>query len=95
LIIFIENDNNIFGVGTFIEEFSCALLVGELHLLKRLFITLVVCANLLVWWQIHESQFPNVGFLAKQIFKILRSQTETKHVFSLASVLTTLKHFRL
>jgi hypothetical protein len=65
---FIEKDNNIFGVGTFIEEFSHALLVGKLSLVIRLFITFVVCANPLVWSQIHESQFPNVGFLAKQIF---------------------------
>jgi hypothetical protein len=32
-----------------------------------------------------------VGFLAKQIFRILSSQIEIKHVFNLANVLTTLK----
>jgi hypothetical protein len=32
------------------------------------------------------TQFPNVGFLTKQILGILASQIETKLVFSLASV---------
>jgi hypothetical protein len=38
----------------------------------------------------HESQFPNVGFLAKQILGMLSSQIKTEWVFSLAGVLTTL-----
>jgi hypothetical protein len=33
---FIEEENNIFGVGTFMEESSCALLVGKLFLFMRL-----------------------------------------------------------
>jgi hypothetical protein len=43
----------------------------------------------------HETQFPNVNFLAKQILQILESQIETKHVFNLASGLTTLRRCRL
>jgi hypothetical protein len=34
---FIE-DNNIFGIGAFMEESSCALVVGELSLFRRLFL---------------------------------------------------------
>jgi hypothetical protein len=37
------------------------------------------------------SQFPNIGFLAKQIFKILVLHIETKCVFNLVGVSTTLK----
>jgi hypothetical protein len=47
---FIEEDNNIFGVGTFMEESLCALLVGELSLFRRLCVTPITCANPLAWW---------------------------------------------
>jgi hypothetical protein len=47
------------------EKSSCALVVGELSLFMKLFVTLVTCVNPLAWWRIHESQFPNVSFLGK------------------------------
>jgi hypothetical protein len=50
------------------EESSCTLVI-------ELFATLATCVDPLAWWWIHENQFPNVGFLAKQILKILGSQT--------------------
>ncbi len=59
------------------EESSHALVVGELSLLGRLFISPATCVNPLVWWWIHETQFPNVSFFAKQILGILGSQIET------------------
>jgi hypothetical protein len=62
---FIEKDNNIFGVGASMEESSCALVVGELSLFKRLFVSPTTCVDPLAWWWIHETQFPNVSFLAK------------------------------
>jgi hypothetical protein len=43
----------------------------------------------------HEGQFPNVGFLAKQILGMLSSQIETEWVFSLAGVLIVLRHYYL
>jgi hypothetical protein len=75
-----------FSVGTSMEEFSCVLVVGKLYLFKRFFIPTFVCVDFLSCWQCHENQFPNVGFLAKQILGILRSQIETKNVFSLINV---------
>ncbi len=33
---------------------------------------------LLLWWKEHEKKFPNVKFLAQQIFCILNSEIETK-----------------
>jgi hypothetical protein len=83
---FIEKYNNIFGVGASMEESSCALVVGELSLFKKLFVSPTTCVDPLVWWRIHETQFPNVNFFAKQILRIPRSQIEIKCVFSLASV---------
>jgi len=40
---FIENVNNILGVGTCVEESLCALVVGELFLFKTLYVTLATC----------------------------------------------------
>jgi hypothetical protein len=91
----IEKDNNIFSVGASMEETSCALVVVELSLFERLFISLVTCVDPLAWWWIHETQFPNVNFLAKQILGILGSHIETERVFNLASGLTTLRRCKL
>jgi len=49
----------------------------------------------LAWWKTHESQFPNVGFLAKQILGILRSQIEIERIFNSVDVLTSLHHCQL
>jgi len=43
---------------------------------------------LLQWWQKHETMFPTVGFLARQILGIVGSQIEIERIFSLAQVLT-------
>ncbi len=48
-----------------LEKSSCALVVGELSLFKKLFVTLATCVDPLAWWQVHENQLPNVNFLAK------------------------------
>jgi uncharacterized Tic20 family protein len=92
---FTKEDNNIFCVGAFMEESSRALVVGELFLFRRLFVSHVTCVDPLAWWWIHKTQFPNVSFLAKQILGIPRSQIETKCVFNLVSVLIALRHCRL
>ncbi len=91
----IEEDNNIFGVGASMEKSSCELVVGELSLFMRLYVTIATCVNPLVWWWIHETQFPSVSFLAKQALKILGPHIEIKCVFNLASMLTTLRCCRL
>jgi hypothetical protein len=43
----------------------------------------------------HEGQFRNVGFFAKQILGISSSQIEIKWVFNLVGVLTALRHCHL
>jgi hypothetical protein len=62
-----------FGVGASIEESSWALNIGELFLFRRLSISSSTCADPLTWWQMHEGQFPNVIFLAKQNLGIIGS----------------------
>jgi hypothetical protein len=49
---FIEEDNNIFGVGASMEKSSPNLFVGKLSLFRRLFVTLATCVDPLAWWQI-------------------------------------------
>ncbi len=68
---FIKEDHNIFGVSRSMEKFLNAL-VGELSLIKKLFVIFVACVDSLTWWEIHESQFPNVDSLTKQILGIPR-----------------------
>jgi hypothetical protein len=41
----IEKDSNIFGVGTSMEESSHALVVKELSLFRRLFVSLATCVD--------------------------------------------------
>jgi len=64
-------EENSFGVGVSIEESFSALVTWELSLFRRLFIPSFACADPLAWWQMYEGQFPNVGFLAKQILESL------------------------
>jgi hypothetical protein len=90
-----EEDVKIFGVKASMEESSYAFVPQKLSLFWRLSIPLSKCVNLLAWWWSHESQFPNVGFLAKFLKKILEFQIEIKRMFSLASVLIALRHYCL
>jgi hypothetical protein len=49
----------------------------------------------LAWWEKHESLLPRVGFLARQIIDIPRSQIEIEHIFSLAGILSNLRRYCL
>jgi hypothetical protein len=82
-----EEDIDIFGFRLSMEKSSRTLVVGELFLFQRLFIPLSKYLDTLAWWCTHESEFPNVGFLPKQILKILGFQIGTKKMVSLVGVL--------
>jgi hypothetical protein len=43
------------------------------------------------WWEQHEIMFHMVGFYARQILRIVRSQIGAKRIFSLTRMLTSLK----
>jgi hypothetical protein len=90
-----EDETNMFGVGASMEESSQALVTRKLSLFWRLAIFPPMCANPLPRWKTHDGQFLNVGFLAKQVLWIQRSQIETKKIFSLVDVLIILRrcHF--
>jgi hypothetical protein len=59
-------EENMFGVGTSIEESSLTQVNGKKKLFKRLLpIAPFACADALIWWCIHKGQFLNALFLAK------------------------------
>jgi hypothetical protein len=43
------------------------------------------------WCNDHENQFPNVAFLAQQFLNIPRSEIETKRIFDVDVILTSLR----
>jgi len=43
------------------------------------------------WWGKHETMFLIIGFLVRQILGIVRSQIETKLIFSLVGIFTNLR----
>jgi hypothetical protein len=47
------------------------------------------------WWHKHEAMFPIVGFLARHILGIVRSQIEIQRTFSLARIKTNLRRCHL
>jgi hypothetical protein len=51
--------------------------------------------NLFLWWATHETPFSNVQFLAHQLLGIVRSQIETKRIFNITSVTTSLHQSKL
>ncbi len=87
-----ELEENMFDVGVLIDEPSQALITGKLSLFKRFSIPSSTCAD---WWWMHEGQMFNVAFLTNCFLRIPVSQTETKQVFSLVRVLTTLRCYGL
>ncbi len=90
-----EDESNMFGVGASMEKNSWALINRELSLFWRLVILPPMCVDPFASWKTHEGQFPSVGILTKQVIGIPRSQIETKRMFGLVGVLTTLGHYHL
>jgi hypothetical protein len=43
------------------------------------------------WCNDHDNEFPNVAFLAQQILDIPRSRIETKRIFNVDIILTSLQ----
>jgi hypothetical protein len=51
--------------GPSIEKSSCALVIRELSMFKRVHVLPSSCVDPLAWWRIHEGQILNMGFLVK------------------------------
>jgi hypothetical protein len=69
------------------------LLKNELILFYHLHVKPKDCALHFIWWQLRETRFPNVSFVAWQILGILGSEIEIEQIFNIVGVLT--KHILL
>jgi hypothetical protein len=58
----------------------------ELLDIRRFQVDLKEIKTLPQWWEKHESTFPIVVFLATQILRIIGSQIEIEHIFSLIGI---------
>jgi hypothetical protein len=87
--------NILFGAPASAEEACEGILIAELSLFRRLTIVHPEAEEPLTWWKLNASRFPSVSFLARQILAIPGSQIETERIFSIASVLTSLRRCRL
>jgi hypothetical protein len=82
---------NIFQMTNNIAKTAKEIVPRELLDFRRFHVDVKDIKNLLQWWEQHESRFHAVDFLAKQILRIISSQIETEHIFSLAEILISLK----
>ncbi len=71
------------------------IITKELFDFRRFHVDLKEINNPLQWWEKHESRFPIVAFLERQILGTIGSQIETERIFSLTRILTNLKRCRL
>ncbi|KAG0556897.1 hypothetical protein KC19_11G087000 [Ceratodon purpureus] len=85
------DDNSLFGSTASNDEAIVGHLKAELSLFRRLHIDPKECENPLAWWKDREVQFPNVGFLARQILGIVGTQVETERIFSVAGLITAVR----
>jgi hypothetical protein len=82
---------NIFQMTHNNTETTKKIVTRELLDFRRFHVDVKDIKNLFQWWEQHESRFHAASFLAKQILRIVISQIDTKHIFSLAEILTSLK----
>jgi len=66
-------DDSLFGELACTKETREGLLKSKLSLFCQIVVSEEDLKSPLAWWKTHESQFPNVGFLAKQILGIPRN----------------------
>jgi hypothetical protein len=76
-------------------EIAKEIVTRELLDFRRFHVDLKEIKNPFQWWEKHESIFPVVTFLARQILGIVSSQIEIEHIFSLAGILANLKRCHL
>jgi hypothetical protein len=53
------------------------------------------CKNSSAWWKVHEVQFPNIGFVARQILGIIGFPIELERAFNIVGICTNLRHSQL
>jgi hypothetical protein len=82
---------DIFKMNASTSELTRELVDRELLIFKHYQVNVKDIKCPLQWWEKHESMFPTIGFCARQILGIIGFQIETKRIFSLVEILTSLK----
>jgi hypothetical protein len=85
----------LFGDAASPEETCESTLVAEVSLFRRLQIPVEEAASPLAWCKANATRFLTLAYLARQFLGIRGSQIETKRIFSVAGVLTSLCCCRL
>ena len=87
--------NILFGALASVEEACNGIFIVELSLFWRLIVVNPKAEQPLMWWKLNASRLPSISFLARQILAIPGSRIEMERIFSIAGVLTSLRHCRL
>jgi hypothetical protein len=73
------------------NEIAKKLVNQELLIFQKYQVDVKNIECLLDRWKKHESMFPTIDFLAKQMLEIVSSQIEIERIFSLIDIFTNLK----
>jgi hypothetical protein len=84
----------VFGSLAFTKKVAMGLITIELLLFRRTAMPIDLFSPF-IWWAKHEQQFSNLTYLAQQVMGIVGSQIETKRIFNMVGVITSLKRCQL
>ncbi len=65
-----STSTRLFGSTSSTQEAIESLFKVELFLFRKFNVENIDGLDLLIWWSVNESRFPNIGFLAQQILGI-------------------------
>jgi hypothetical protein len=90
-----EDSLDIFEMTTNTSDPTTQLVNKELLIFKHYQVDVNNIKCPLRWWEKHEIMFLTIGFCAKQILGIIRSQIEIERIFLLVGILISIKRCRL
>jgi hypothetical protein len=83
-------NDSLFDGPSCLTKFFKRILVVELLMFHQHSITPKECACPLLWWKTNYHKWLNGAWLARHILVILGSQIETKQIFSVINIFTSL-----
>ncbi len=76
-----DNNLDILEMTSSTTKLVIELVNRELLIFRKFQVDLKEIKCLLQWWQKHETMFPTIGFLTRQILGIVESQTKIEMIF--------------
>jgi hypothetical protein len=92
LATFIVFELGVFGNLVFLKEITLGLLKAEFSFFRKIVVPIDAFSPF-IWWPKHQQQFPNIGYLTRQVMRIVGSQIEIEIIFSMVGVIIGLKHY--